>query len=56
MYKWENLQPLSFYPAAEQPKLGTGLPFWGVDTEAEALRARCLMLRYMDPLNPNPDP
>lgn len=45
VYKWENLQPVSFYPAAEQPKLRTGLQFWAVDNETESLRARCGMLR-----------
>ena len=45
VYKWENLQPVSFYPAAEQPKLRTGLQFWAVDDETESLRARCGMLR-----------
>ena len=45
VYKWENLQPLSFYPSAQQAKISTGFSFWGMDVEAEALRARCLMLR-----------
>lgn len=46
VYKWESLQPLTFYPAAEQPKPRTGLQLWRVDDEADSLRARCGMLRY----------
>ena len=45
VYKWENLQPVSFYPEAEQPKLRTGLQFWAVNDETDSLRARCGMLR-----------
>ena len=45
VYKWESLQPVTFYPAAEQPKLRTGLQFWAADKESDSLRARCGMLR-----------
>ena len=45
VYKWESLQPVSFYPAAEQPKLRSGLQFWAVAEETDTLRARCGMLR-----------
>lgn len=44
VYKWESLQPLSFYAAAEQPGPRAGF-LWGGDPASEALRARCRMLR-----------
>ena len=46
-YKFERLQPLSYYASAEQrgAAAGAGL-FWRVDPEQEALAARCRMLRH----------
>jgi hypothetical protein len=49
VYKYERLQPLSYYAAAEQLQQPTpGLQLlWGAKEDGEeALRARCLMLRY----------
>lgn len=45
VYKWESLQPIAFYPGAEQPRFRAGLQFWGMDTELQAVKARCRMLR-----------
>lgn len=46
VYKWEPLQPLTFYPSFQQasPK---SFPFQLIkrDLEAEALQERCFMLR-----------
>ena len=47
VYKFERLQPLSYYASAEQrgPVGSVGL-FWRGDPQQEALAARCRMLRY----------
>ena len=45
VYKFERLQPLSYYAAAEQSQPMGGL-LWGArDNGEEALRARCQMVR-----------
>lgn len=50
VYKFERLQPLSYYASAEQRSLpaGAGL-FWRADPGQEALVARCRMLRCAQP-------
>jgi hypothetical protein len=48
VYKYERLQPLSYYAAAEQVQPAPGVQLlWGQqqDRAGEALRARCAMLR-----------
>lgn len=47
VYKWENLQPLAFYPSYQQEG-SKKLPFQLIkrDIDAEALQDRCYMLRY----------
>lgn len=45
VYKFERLQPLSYYAAAEQSQPLGGL-LWGArDSGEDALRARCQMVR-----------
>ena len=45
VYKFERLQPLSYYAAAEQSQPMGGI-LWGArDNGEEALRARCQMVR-----------
>ena len=50
VYKFERLQPLSYYASAEQRSspAGAGL-FWRADPGQEALVARCRMLRCAQP-------
>lgn len=50
VYKFERLQPLSYYASAEQrdSPAGAGL-FWRADPGQEALVARCRMLRRARP-------
>lgn len=45
VYRFERLQPLSYYAAAEQMQPMTGLLWGAKDTGEEALRARCQMVR-----------
>ena len=47
VYKFERLQPLSYYAAAEQSQPMGGL-LWGArDGGGDALRARCQMVRQV---------
>ena len=48
VYRFERLQPLSYYAHAEQAQPMTGL-LWGSnkDAEGEALRSRCQMVRHV---------
>jgi len=46
-YKFERMQPLSYYASAEQrAATAYGGLFWRGDPEQESLAARCRMLRY----------
>lgn len=45
MYKFERLQPLSYYASAEQRGAVGGVGLFWRDPQQEALAARCRMLR-----------
>ncbi len=45
VYKFERLQPLSYYATAEQPPRKGSLP-WGRSGKDDILADRCRMVRY----------
>ena len=45
VYKFERLQPLSYYAAAEQPPPKASLPWGALSGKDQALADRCRMVR-----------
>lgn len=47
VYKFERLQPLSYYAAAEQPPQKASLPWGAKAGKEQALADRCRMVRCL---------
>lgn len=54
VYRWERMQPLSYYALAEQPAPPGPAFLWGKPSADESFAARCRMVRCAAPHPPSP--